>query len=258
MNIKFSIIIPTLNSEKTIKKCISSVIHQSYRNWEIIVVDASSNDLTFKILKKFKNKKKFFYFKSKLKKGLAYDRYIGISKSKGNYVCFLDSDDSWLKNKLLNQYNLIIKQNAKFMCSNYILNFKKKKLYSSFKNVSTDYHNSLSNRFISNSSVAVNRKEILKVAKKFNANIMAEDYLWWLLLLKNHFKRCYIINSHDVVINYSVNSRTTKITSHFRSLIYIYNKILKIPLYKVIYHFCILSLNTFKKNLFKLKLLINV
>ena len=98
-NIFFSIILPTYNREKEILKAIDSVVAQTFKNWELIVIDNTSNDTTEKVVKSFKNKKIFFY-QIKNKGVIAKSRNYGISKSSGNYLCFLDSDDWWDKDKL--------------------------------------------------------------------------------------------------------------------------------------------------------------
>ncbi len=95
-----SIVIPTYNREKKLKKAIFSVINQSYKNWELIIVDNNSSDKTEEIVKNINNNK-INFFKIINNGIIAKSRNFGISKSKGNYICFLDSDDFWHKDKLL-------------------------------------------------------------------------------------------------------------------------------------------------------------
>ena len=254
MNIKFSIIIPTLNSEKTLTRCISSVIKQTYKNWEIIVVDASKNKLCQNICNKFNLGNKLVYKKSYKKKGLAFDRYLGIRQAKGNYISFLDSDDIWLKNKLKNQYINIVKNNSKFICSNYILRINKTKFYSSLNIKFFDFNFLLKNRPISNSAATVEKKLILKVSSQFNKNIMAEDFLWWSLILKKYYAKCYVVKNHDVINLYSQNSRTKNFFENHLKLYSIYRNYLIISFIFTIYCFIFLIFTTFKKNILKLSL----
>ena len=94
-----SIIINCYNGEKYLKKSIQSILSQTYSNWEIIFFDNNSDDSSKKIVKKFSdNRIKYFY--SKKTHSLYKARNIAISKSKGEYICFLDTDDIWLKDKL--------------------------------------------------------------------------------------------------------------------------------------------------------------
>ena len=104
MNRIVSIIVPTFNSKKYIKRTIDSLFKQTYQKIELIFVDDCSTDGTFnylkKIQKKFK-KKNIKIFKTKKNSGtVAAPRNLGLKKAKGELICFLDSDDYWEKNKL--------------------------------------------------------------------------------------------------------------------------------------------------------------
>lgn len=88
-----SLIVPCYNSEKTIDKCLTSLKNQSFKNIEIIVVDDGSTDKSKKKIDKYiKNDKRIFYYYKK-NGGLSDARNYGLKKAKGNYVCFIDSDD---------------------------------------------------------------------------------------------------------------------------------------------------------------------
>ena len=99
---KFSIIIPVYNVEKYLRKCLNSVINQTYKDYEVIIVCDKSEDNSEKIvdeyIKKYKNFKKLFYKNT----GLAKARNIGISVATGEYYLFLDSDDFY-EEKLLEE-----------------------------------------------------------------------------------------------------------------------------------------------------------
>ena len=90
-----SIIIPTFNREQYIEETIVSVIQQTYDNWELIIVDDGSSDNTFEILNKYckKDKRIDIYQRESQPKGANHCRNIGIEKSNGEYLIFLDSDD---------------------------------------------------------------------------------------------------------------------------------------------------------------------
>lgn len=90
---KVSVIVPVYNAEKYLEECLDSIINQTFQDIEIICVDDGSKDLSLKILDKFAEKdKRILIFKQK-NKGAACARNFGLSKSKGMYVIFLDSDD---------------------------------------------------------------------------------------------------------------------------------------------------------------------
>jgi len=107
-----TVIIASYNNEKFIKKCLNSVLNQTHKKIEIIVVDDCSTDNSIQVLKKFKKKIKLI--KNKTKNYIAgYDQmqtyYNGFLKSRGNIVCFLDSDDYYKKNKIKDVLNFFIK-----------------------------------------------------------------------------------------------------------------------------------------------------
>lgn len=91
---KISIIICTYNTEKYISKCLDSLIEQSYSNLEIIIIDDGSKDQTKKILETYQKKdQRISLHYNKENKGLAYSRNVGLKKSTGDYIGFIDSDD---------------------------------------------------------------------------------------------------------------------------------------------------------------------
>jgi glycosyltransferase involved in cell wall biosynthesis len=101
-----SIIIPTYNRADLIGETIQSVIDQSYKNWELIIVDDGSDDQTEEVIKKFNNPS-IYYFKIEHSGNLGKVRNTGIKVAKGEYIAFLDSDDLWEKNKLATQLSLL-------------------------------------------------------------------------------------------------------------------------------------------------------
>ena len=98
--IKFSIIIPVYNTQKYIQRCLESVFNQTYENYEVIVVNDGSTDNSEEEIKSYKNIK---YIKQK-NKGLSSARNIGVKKATGDYIIFLDSDDS-IESNLLEELN---------------------------------------------------------------------------------------------------------------------------------------------------------
>ena len=124
-----SIILNCHNAEKFLKKSISSVIKQKYINWELIIFDNCSNDNTKKEVLKFRKNKKIRYFKSNKIYNLYNARNLAIKKAKGSLITFLDADDWWLKNKLVEQVKFLEKnKDINIVYSNlYLFNEKKNK-----------------------------------------------------------------------------------------------------------------------------------
>lgn len=91
---KISIIIPVYNTEKYLRKCFDSVINQSYKNIEMVIINDGSKDNSEKIINEYKDKyPEIVSYYSKENTGVADTRNFGIEKAKGDYIMFLDSDD---------------------------------------------------------------------------------------------------------------------------------------------------------------------
>lgn len=98
---KVSIIIPVYNSEKYIKECICSVLHQSYKNLEIIIINDGSTDKSFEIAQSFQDNR--IKLLSQENKGAASARNLGLHYASGELIQFLDSDDILDKDKIKEQ-----------------------------------------------------------------------------------------------------------------------------------------------------------
>lgn len=120
---KISIIIPCYNVEEYVEKCIDSVINQTYKNMEVIVIDDKSTDNTYDRLKKLEEKYsgKFSLYQNEENKGLAYTRNFGVSKATGDYVGFIDSDDYIAKNYYEELVKKLNKENADLVVNDILL-----------------------------------------------------------------------------------------------------------------------------------------
>lgn len=96
---KISVIVPVYNNERTIERCIKSLLKQTYTNFEIIIINDGSTDNTKEIIKKFQNNKKIYIF-DQPNRGVSCARNLGLKKSKGKYISFVDSDD-YVENNFL-------------------------------------------------------------------------------------------------------------------------------------------------------------
>ncbi len=94
-----SIVIPTYNHAKFISKALESVINQTYKNWEAIIIDNNSIDDTDKVISQYYDPR-IKYLKIKNNGVIAKSRNLGIKEAKGEWIAFLDSDDWWTQDKL--------------------------------------------------------------------------------------------------------------------------------------------------------------
>ena len=115
---KVSVIIPVYNSGKYIKKCLDSLLNQTFKDFEAIIIDDGSIDNSVDIINNYLNDKRFILIKRK-NGGIGSARNLGINKSTGKYITFLDSDDYLENDYLLELYNKIEKDKLDIVVCNY-------------------------------------------------------------------------------------------------------------------------------------------
>ena len=117
---KVSVIVPVYNVEKYLVKCLDSIINQTYKDIEIILVDDGSTDNSGKICDKYALKDERIYVIHNSNSGVSHARNCGINKAKGEYILFIDSDDFIDKNYVQELIGLTRKENYDLvMCSEY-------------------------------------------------------------------------------------------------------------------------------------------
>lgn len=130
-----SIILPVYNCEDSLKKCLDSLISQSYSDFEVICIDDGSKDKSGLILNEYAKKDKRFKVFHQDNHGVSYARNKAISYAKGEYITFLDSDDFLENDALKIMFSYMNKYKVDMVRTNYfkILNNKKNKGYSNYK-----------------------------------------------------------------------------------------------------------------------------
>ena len=200
---KVSVIIPIHNSKKYLDECIDSVINQTYNNLEIIIIDDHSTDDSLKIIKN-KNDSRIKIYKLDKEKGAASARNLGIEKAKGNYICFLDSDDYWYKEKIEKQVKFIKENNYTFIYGSYEYLKNNKKHIAKIPNSMT-YKKALKNTAIFTSSVMFNMNKLTK-EDIYMPNIpKGQDTATWWKVLK---KGITAYNINEVLVIYRVGEKS--------------------------------------------------
>lgn len=124
---KVSIIVPVYNVEKYIEKCLSSLISQSYKNIEIILINDGSKDNSGKICDKYKRKDPRIKVIHKENAGVSEARNSGIQKATGEYLCFVDADDFVMNDYIEYLHQLIVKGSSDIaICTKMFSNFNEK------------------------------------------------------------------------------------------------------------------------------------
>ena len=181
-----SIVIPYFKKKNFFKKTIKSIVSQSYKNFEIIIVydDKNLNELLFvkNSLKKIKRKKILI---NKKNYGSGISRNKGILKSRGSYIAFCDADDVWKKNNLSKQLLYMQKYNLSFSHTSYIvINKYSKKIGSFAVKKKLSYGDLIKSCDIGLSTVIAKKSVFIK--NKFTSLKTKEDYLLWLRLIKKN------------------------------------------------------------------------
>ncbi len=104
---KISVVIPTYNRSQTLTRAIKSVLAQTYQDFDLWIVDDGSTDSTEQLVKSFSAEHSAIFYLKQDNKGVSAARNFGVSKSSGDWIAFLDSDDEWLPNRLESQVRMI-------------------------------------------------------------------------------------------------------------------------------------------------------
>ena len=107
MTPEITVIIPNFNKSKYLEQCINSVLNQTFKSWNLIIIDDASTDESKKILNKFINHKQISIINLKKNKGVSFCRNLGMRLAQTKYISFLDSDDYWLEDKLEKHLNFL-------------------------------------------------------------------------------------------------------------------------------------------------------
>lgn len=119
MNELVSIIMPSYNTANYIEASIESVRHQTYENWELLIVDDCSTDNTDEVVRPFLTDGRIHYLKNEQNGGAAISRNRALREAKGKWIAFLDSDDLWLPEKLEKQVSFMEQNGYHFSYTNY-------------------------------------------------------------------------------------------------------------------------------------------
>lgn len=231
-----SIITPTYNCERFIGETIESVLKQTYKNWEMIIVDDCSTDNTYEVVKKYAdNDSRIKYYLLEENSGAAVARTKAMQLATGDYMAFLDSDDLWISNKLECQLKFMKENNYNFTCTEYEQideNGKSLNKVIKVKN-KTNYNGVLLSCPVGNSTVMYN---VSKMGKFQVPNIRKRnDDALWLQMLK---KEEYIYGLDNILMEYRI--RTNSISSNKLDLVkyhwYLYRNIEHLSVIRSLFH----------------------
>lgn len=120
MTPKISVIVPVYNTGEILRNTIDSILQQTFRNFELILVDDGSTDVSKKICDEYKKKDSRIIVVHQTNRGICAARNIGIGMAKGEYITFCDHDDLYAPNKLQRQYEIAFETGADVVNVGYI------------------------------------------------------------------------------------------------------------------------------------------
>lgn len=184
-----SVILPVYNCERSIGYTIQSVLDQTYKNIEIIIIDDASDDSTPEICRTFGEKDSRIRFISNTENcGTLESRIKAIETADGDWIAFIDGDDLWHREKLEKQIILRNSTNCDLVYTASSFIDENGSTYNWIMHVPEEvgYRKLLKQNIISNSSVLVRKKDFLKFSPhEERENDMHEDFACWLLMLKD-------------------------------------------------------------------------
>lgn len=174
-----SIVIPCYNRRDIILDSLNSVLNQTYKNIEVIIVDDASTDNTYELFEEIHDDR-VHYYRYEENQGACYARNYGVERARGKYIAFQDSDDIWHCDKLEKQYNDIIKTEADFVyCGmNRVDKQNEKSFYyphNDFKGNDAALEQLLVNNMISTQTILMKRE----VSEKIQFDVTFRRYQDW-------------------------------------------------------------------------------
>ena len=245
---EISIIIPFFKKRKFFLSTIKSILNQSYKNYEILIIydDEDKNDYLF--LKKFKNlDKRIYLFKNKKNIGAGFSRNRGIKLARGKFLAFIDADDIWHKDKLKKQIYFMKNKSLKISCTSFVITdqwgiSRKDRIVEakySYEDILTDCPIGL--------STVMARKNIFNKEIMFPNLKTKEDYVLWLKISK--FSNIYGIKSKLTYWRNVNNSLSKNIPQKLLDGYKVYRIHMNFSVLKSIYYLILLSINYVLKNI---------
>jgi len=231
-----SIITPAYNSGMFIAEMIESVLMQTYKNWELIIVDDCSSDETVEIVKRYTKDSRIKLILLSKNSGPVVARNRAIKEAEGRYIAFLDSDDFWHQDKLMKQLIFMKKKDAALSFTGYYTVEEETGTTQEIMTVplSIDYYTLLKQNMMGCLTVIYDSEKLGKITMPNIAK--RQDFALWLKILKRIPYACGL----DEPLAY-YRMRTTSVSSNkLKASFYnwkLYRDIEKLPLYKAIYYF---------------------
>ena len=251
MKNKVSIITPVYNSEKFLNETIESVLNQTYKNWEMILVDDCSIDNSKEIICEYiKKDKRIKYYQLDKNSGAAVARNYALEKSTGRFIAYLDADDLWESSKLEKQVEFMMSYKYGFTCTDYrvideegMFNGKIVKMPHEI-----DYNLYLRNTIIQTVGVMVDTNIVDKNLLYMPLIRRRQDAATWCKILKQEIK-CIALNENLASYRRVSNSLSSNKFKAIKGTWYLYRNIENLSIFRSLYSFVGYAWNACKKRI---------
>lgn len=243
-----SIIMPCYNAERYIAQSIESVLAQTYQNWELIITDDASTDKSVEIISKYsKNDDRINVMVPDEHKGIARTRNMSISRAKGRFVAFLDSDDMWYPEKLEKQIGHMLENDLAFTYSSYeVIDAQGNSKNRIVKDAGVmSYKKYLRNTIICCGTVVIDREKTGHFATPIIKT--SEDMSLWLSVMKRGFDAYPVpgpLHKYRITPGSASSNKIKAACDVWR----VYRKIEKLSLPKSVGNFVCYTFNAVKKH----------
>ena len=237
-----SVVMPNYNGKRFVAKTIRSVLNQTYKDFELIIVDDCSSDNSVEIIRGFcEEDSRVCLITNEKNEGVSFARNMGIQKARGKYIALIDNDDTWEYDKLERQVALAETGAEIVYCSYDFINENGTSIKRPFiVPEKATFHSMLTSSVISCSTVFI-RADLLK-QHPFNSSYYHEDYVLWMELLSLPIRA---VGDTKVLMHYRQvsGSRSSKKGNAARERWNTYRKALKLSIPKSILVFIGYSIN---------------
>ena len=244
-----SIILPYYRKKSFIKKTVHSILTQTFRDFEIIIIYDDDDKSELKFIKEIKNlDKRIKLVVNKKNLGAGLSRNVGISLSLGSYICFIDADDIWKKDKLEKQIKFMEENNYDVSHTSYeIVDEKNNTIGSRIAKTFKNFDELLPSCDIGLSTVIV-KKFIFEKGLKFPSLKTKEDFVVWLEILKDGYE-IYPLEKKLTLWTKSKNSLSASAIQKLKDSFILYHRYMKFNYIKSLFYTFRLSINYVLKNL---------
>ena len=245
-----SIIMPCYNAERYIAQSIESVLAQTYQNWELLITDDCSTDNSVKVATKYSlQDDRINLLVPDEHNGTAIARNLSLSRAKGRYVAFLDSDDIWKTDKLEKQVKYMLQKDVAFTYSSYevidALGKTKHKIISDAGVMTYDKY--LKNTIIGCGTVVLDKKKVGHVSSPLLKT--SQDMSLWLSIMKKGFN-AYPVPGPLLEYRITPGSASSNKFKAAADVWRVYRKVEKLSLPKAVFCFICYTFNAVKKHVF--------